>query len=335
MGFSPVLVSTSSLDEHDRVPVWREVIARMMLRVDLTPLSDQPFEAKAALRALPGLRMMHYAGSEFRMQRTKGIVANSDDGFGIVVNLDGFATISQFGREVTLGRGDATAICNTGPATYAHKGSRHVGLIVPRSALAPIANLQDAAARLIPHSNEALRLLVGCVRELLHKKLTLMNPDLLHLSIAHVHDLLALVLQVTGDRAALAERRGLRAARLQGIKNDILNNIGREELNISDVARRQRVTPRYIQKLFEREGTTFTEFVLMLRLARACQMLKNPRFSDWTIAAIAYEAGFGDLSYFNRTFRHRYGFTPSDVRASAWCQHEFCSTALSAAQRLP
>jgi len=25
-------------------------------------------------------------------------------------------------------------------------------------------------------------------------------------------------------------------------------------------------------------------------------------------------AGFGDLSYFNRTFRHRYGITPSDAR---------------------
>lgn len=317
--FSPVQVSTSSLDEHDRMSVWREVVARMMLRVDITPLSDQPFQAEATLRALPGLRMMHYSGSEFRMQRTKEIVANSDDGFGIVVNLDGFATISQFGREVCLGRGDAAAICNTDLATYAHKGSRHVGLIVPRSALAPRANLQDAAARFIPHSNEALRLLVGCVRELLHKDITLTNPDLLRLLVAHVHDLLVLVVGATGDRAALAELRGLRAARLQGIKNDILNHLDRQELSISDLSRRQRVTPRYIQKLFETEGTTFTKFVLLLRLARAYQMLKSRRFVGWTIATIGYEAGFGDLSYFNRTFRHRYGFTPSDIRASVWC----------------
>jgi AraC-like DNA-binding protein len=32
---------------------------------------------------------------------------------------------------------------------------------------------------------------------------------------------------------------------------------------------------------------------------------------------VAYEAGFGDLSYFNRTFRRRYGATPSDVREAA------------------
>ena len=36
--------------------------------------------------------------------------------------------------------------------------------------------------------------------------------------------------------------------------------------------------------------------------------------ADRSISAVAYEAGFGDLSYFNRTFRRRYRATPSQVR---------------------
>jgi AraC-like DNA-binding protein len=32
---------------------------------------------------------------------------------------------------------------------------------------------------------------------------------------------------------------------------------------------------------------------------------------------IAYDCGFGDVSYFNRVFRRRYGAAPSDVRAQA------------------
>jgi AraC-like DNA-binding protein len=57
--------------------------------------------------------------------------------------------------------------------------------------------------------------------------------------------------------------------------------------------------------------------VLDQRLARAHCMLGDPRFADRTISAIAFAAGFGDLSYFNRVFRARYDATPSDVRAGA------------------
>jgi AraC-like DNA-binding protein len=68
--------------------------------------------------------------------------------------------------------------------------------------------------------------------------------------------------------------------------------------------------------LFEHEGTTFTEFVRQARLDRAHRMLVDPRMADRSISAIAFDVGFGDLSYFNREFRRRFGQTPSDVRAA-------------------
>jgi AraC-like DNA-binding protein len=43
-------------------------------------------------------------------------------------------------------------------------------------------------------------------------------------------------------------------------------------------------------------------------------MLTNGRWAGVGIAAIAYDAGFGDLSYFNRAFKRHYGATPSEVR---------------------
>jgi len=76
------------------------------------------------------------------------------------------------------------------------------------------------------------------------------------------------------------------------------------------------VTPRYLQRLFESEGTTFSEYVTGQRLAQAYRMLSDPRFLDRTITRIAFDVGFGNLSYFNRLFRRRYGATPSDVRAN-------------------
>lgn len=91
-------------------------------------------------------------------------------------------------------------------------------------------------------------------------------------------------------------------------------NLDNGRLSVGAVAARHRVTPRYVQLLFEREGTTFSEYVLNKRLARAHRMLADPRYVTWTVTDVALEAGFGDVSYFNRRFRRRYGARPTDVR---------------------
>jgi AraC-like DNA-binding protein len=44
-------------------------------------------------------------------------------------------------------------------------------------------------------------------------------------------------------------------------------------------------------------------------------MLTDPQRAAEKVATIAFEVGFGDLSYFNQVFRRRYGASPSDLRA--------------------
>src|SRR5690606_18818877 len=86
------------------------------------------------------------------------------------------------------------------------------------------------------------------------------------------------------------------------------------DLTLTNVAKRQRVTRRYIHMIFELEGISFSEYVLEQRLLRALHLMTDKRFADWKVTALASEAGFGDLSYFNRTFRRRFGMTPSEAR---------------------
>jgi hypothetical protein len=40
-------------------------------------------------------------------------------------------------------------------------------------------------------------------------------------------------------------------------------------------ARKDSVTPRYVHKLFENEGLTFSSFVLGQRLSRACRIIRT------------------------------------------------------------
>lgn len=88
-------------------------------------------------------------------------------------------------------------------------------------------------------------------------------------------------------------------------------------MSVNEVATRHGISSRYVRMLFAADQTFFSEFVLLGRLERVHRMLCDPRYADRPISTIAVACGFGDLSYFNRVFRRRFGATPSDLREAA------------------
>ena len=131
--------------------------------------------------------------------------------------------------------------------------------------------------------------------------------------VTHIRELIAVVLSDAGVKANMFRAP---EARLKAIKAYILKNLRNPELTETAVALRQRVTSRYVRKLFEVENTTFSKFVLYHRLMHAHRMLSDPLLAGVKISAIALEVGFSDLSYFDRTFRRQFHATPSEVRQS-------------------
>jgi AraC-like DNA-binding protein len=230
------------------------------------------------------------------------------------VNLEGSRTLLQCGREAVVGAGEAVLSSGAEISAAVTTETRFVSFRVPFKPIkALVPDVEDRVARTIPRTTESLRLLIG-YGEMLHDGATTATPQLQHLAVTHVRDLIALTLGATGDEAEIARLRGARAARLREIKVDVEAHLGERRLSIAGLAERHRLPVRYVQRLFEADGATFTEFVLERRLARAYSRLSDARFVDRSIAAIAYEAGFANQAYFNRTFRARFGATPSDIR---------------------
>ncbi len=58
-------------------------------------------------------------------------------------------------------------------------------------------------------------------------------------------------------------------------------------------------------------GTTVYRFLLQERLRKSKMLIQ---YSDHSIKSIANLTGFKSLSHFSRTFKKRYGYTPSDLR---------------------
>jgi AraC-like DNA-binding protein len=104
------------------------------------------------------------------------------------------------------------------------------------------------------------------------------------------------------------------SARLDLARKDIAGRFEDPMLTVVGVARRQCISARYLQRLIETTGTSFTMRLNELRLQRALVLLTSPEGRDRRISDIALAAGFSDLSHFNRLFRARFGDTPSAVR---------------------
>ena len=132
--------------------------------------------------------------------------------------------------------------------------------------------------------------------------------------VQHMHDLAALALGAKGDAREVAQARGVRAARLQAVRQDIAAHFSQTGFSVADVARRQGVSPRYLQMLLAEEGQSFSMLVQEARLDLARRLLANPRHDGTPISDVAMLVGFGDLSHFNRSFRRRFGMTPREAR---------------------
>ena len=316
--FLPFRFSTEELAPRERIPFFREVLGRSLVKVDIEPLSDEPFRSEATVRALPGLTIVSHVGTSNRTLLTRELIAAEGTDDLVLITAGGSAFASQRGRQAAIANGDAVLMSKAEPGLVVFPSTASsVSIKIPRTAVTPmVSNLEAALVSPISRDNEAMRLLTPYL-DLLTRDATLLTPDLCRLAVAHVHDLVALAIGATRDAAEIAKGRGLRAARLHAIKADIVRNIREGDVSVTAIAARHHVSPRYIRKVFESEETTFSQFVLALRLARVHGMLTDPRYCDLTIAAIAFGAGFGDLSTFNRAFRRRYGLTPSELRPSA------------------
>ncbi len=171
------------------------------------------------------------------------------------------------------------------------KQADHVHMLISIPPLAPlVTNLDDAALRLIPRGTGALKLLANYVG-MLEDDEALATPALRRLVVTQIYDLAALAIGATRDAAAIAEGRGVRAARLRAIKADIAERLAQDDLTVAAVASRQRISESYVRKLFESEGSSFSEWVLGERLIHAHRMLTDHRFAGRSITSVAFDAG--------------------------------------------
>jgi AraC-like DNA-binding protein len=312
--------STGTWPERHRLAGLRDVFGKIA-RYDFEPLTD-PFHAAVTVRAVGTVGFVSIDHSLMRVSRTRQLLADGDDALVLQISGGGNTT-SQLGREVTLAPGDAILASSSDVGTFTCSSAAGKSTIISLSRRELLPLIEDFDAVLlapVPAQAPALQLLARYVA--LFDETPTLVPQLQRLAVAHVYDLTAMALGATRDAREVATGRGIRAARLHAAQTFVMRNLARHDLSAATVARHLGVTRRYVHMLFATEERSFSEFVLAERLARAHRTLADPRWAGRAISAVAFESGFGDLSHFNRTFRRRFGMTPSQSREASWRKSE-------------
>jgi AraC-like DNA-binding protein len=165
----------------------------------------------------------------------------------------------------------------------------------------------------IGSNSDVLKLLRGYIRSLESSALAT-SVEGREIVRRHMLDLVAIAAtphQSIGESSLSA----VAAAHTHAIFDHLASHFSDPELSLSNVALSLQISPRYVQRLLEASGTSFTAYVTELRLKHAFMLLTAPDKSDVRICGVALQAGFSDISHFNRLFRSRFGDTPSEVRA--------------------
>lgn len=304
--FTSLRFSTTELAPAGRLPALRQLFDESIrLRLDAAPGQAVEMEMLVA----PGLRRAKMlSGLTARVTRPAPMLADGEDTICLMIKSGGRMSLTQGRREGVPQNGDGVLLVYRQPAALLFEDATYTSIRVPFSAISPLANVEESSARHIAADNEALTLLRSYVASLPER---ITDPQVGRLSAMHVYDLIALAIGPTKEGREIAGQRSVRAARLEAVKSDIIQNA---ELDLDALAARQGISPRYVQMLFEHDGTTYSAFVLEQRLEIARRYLTSPRYATWSIAEVAFEAGFSDLSHFNRRFKQRYQMTPSDMR---------------------
>jgi AraC-like DNA-binding protein len=311
-----IFLNTDALPERDRFAVFCEEMFRRVIGADIVQLGSTPFHGVLDIRRAGEVAIADISTTSVDIIRNGGYLSDGNDAIVVQLWQQGLGGAQQGSHDTQIRAYDGVVIDNAKAAKISVEDvSRFWVLTIPRNKILGVRPDIGRFAGTKPSGDACFRLLFGYLEGTLAQDLG--SHASARLFGSHLIDLIALALGGEGDARGIQEQSGVRAARLAAIFRTISDQITNPGLSAVSVAAKLGITPRYVHVLLEQSGETFTQYVLRKRLEKAGKLLANDAGQRRTIAAIALDVGFVDLSHFNRAFRRHFGDTPSGVRANS------------------
>ena len=241
-------------------------------------------------------------------------ISGKDSGYICLSYLkQGHLTFSQENRDLVVERGDLLLWDDATPSMFSSSGASQFELIwlpldlverrvgpIGRS-LGQSAKCKDGIGRMLSQHMRNLHRLIGDMAPMAQRRVLEASIDLIFACFA--------LDTGQGDDLNPYQRELLEAA-----KAEISRNIGLARLSPRSIAQSLGISVRYLQQIFAASGTTFSAHVARERLECARRLLADQGNSRLNLTEIAHKVGFCDLPHMDRSFKHRFGLSPSAYR---------------------
>lgn len=264
--------------------------------------------ASFALHSRHGVDVADIRCSINRIHRDRaGIRRDDAEHLFLLVQQSGQTRVTHSSHVETLGPGDCLLLDSTAPADldYGCQSVRFLSAHLPRAQCLEGRRAAFATGRKIAANHP----LAPNFHRLLSSDGWAAPGES---GLGFLSDLVALAFggADNNDATRIRDRKG----RFAFVTSVIDRNLTNPDLSIDGVAAQVHMSRRQLQRDFRDNGTSFSAYLQCQRLKYVAEHLRAAARLDQSpsISDLAYGAGFGDISHFNRSFRARYGLAPRD-----------------------
>jgi acetamidase/formamidase/AraC-like DNA-binding protein len=307
--------TTDAYPGDRRIDAWRDVLGHVSLSLQSLAEPDGFHGHTRSVLSPLGLCFTRLAASG---QDLTGVGGDEEAGAWIALHLAGTARLNAAGGRTEVVRGDFAYGPFGEPFTLSYGSDFRVLFVtVPQAVLASrsLANLvrrpgilrgRDGIGRIFAD-------MLGAVADGIE---TLTADQLRPVEIALL-EFFASCLANEEPVAGLRGETGTQMSILNRICQIVEAHLGEADFSRATVARKEGISARYVQRLFENAGDTFGHYLRRRRLERCRSDLVNPALSHLSITEISFRWGFNDSAHFSRAFREEYGVSPREYRKQA------------------
>lgn len=306
------LFSTAGLESGRQFQYFCEVICEAVIHLGARRCTHGPYDAEIRTFGLGPLAFAQVCCDPVVIERTRQNIARDASAYYFfTLQLEGRGCVAQCGREALLQPGEFTIVDSTEPYRLSFDGRvRRLVVRVPYDQLdrrgGEGVDLRAVAfARSRPGTRLAFNAFCGLAEE----------------ARAHPEEVATAVGACTLDLAVATmlgcgeTESGPGSSRvLASVRAYAQSNLRDPDLGPRTAAAAAGISVRYLHRIFQGAGSTFSAWVREQRLRRCHADIADAAQARRTITDIAFGYGFNDMAHFSRLFARRFGYPPSRLR---------------------